>query len=303
MTPQQFADRVMLDENMWTTFLRRCEVIAAAHVYGHKHASTVAVAALRGMSLGLGFLTSLEVVQVIHGRPQVRGPSAVALIRARMPEAKLVCVTPDADKGTRAVWIMARPGGAEQEFVATIEGAKAAGLLKSPSWQKYPDRMLKWWAASIGCQELFGDVLMIAIHEDGEGEPSPPEDVPAVEVAEIVEVAEVGADAEEPQGEIVYMQADPLTAASTEAHQVGDEIAAGRAVECKCGTLVRAKSLTTDTGYRVMLEARKGETPWTSIWYSTACVTADDCKAAARYIGAIAWDRGPAYIEAQAGGG
>jgi hypothetical protein len=205
--------------------------------------------------MGLSMMESLELIKVLHGRPQIRGPQAVALVRARVPGVVMDCTesTPE-----RASWKMARPGHEPTEFVATIDEARAAGLLKSPTWSKYPARMLKWWAASTGTQELFGDVLTIAVSVDGtEDFDEVPEREPVVALEQVTPGA---------------IEPDVVTAPAAE---IGIAVAEGREAKLADGR-IRARSLRTDTGLRCLIEAKTDAEPaWRSIWYSPT-VSADE---------------------------
>jgi hypothetical protein len=72
-----------------------------------------------------------------------------------------------------AVWVMERPGWAPRFYVFTWHEAEAAGLpMRNENWDLYPDRCLKWQAASVGCQEMFGaDLEGLYLAEEIENAP------------------------------------------------------------------------------------------------------------------------------------
>jgi hypothetical protein len=314
---KDFADRVMLDDAAWQSFMRRCVVICKAGVYGHKSPETVAVAALRGMSLGLGFMESLDAVKVIHGTPQIRGAQAVALVRARLPGAQLECVTDDDKRHTEAVWNMARPGEDAKAFRVTLEDAQRAGLTKSQTWTKYTDRMLKWWAASIGCQELFGDVLSIAVESGGggdelEAEPAPVaelepvSDVPPPAQPQSAAIATQVVDAEVVEGDEsdlpVQLQGDPAiiqfidVSQDIEALEGGERLSMGEAVMTSDGIRVRAKSIRCDDGNRLSFEKQDGD-QWHGIFFGDVIADPFELRKQAKLLGAQIVKRGVSWIE------
>lgn len=266
MSPREFADRIMLDDGLWSSFMKRCQVIARAGVYGHQSPETVAVAALRGMSMGLSVMESLELVKVIHGRPQIRGPQAVALVRARLPGVVMDCTesTPEA-----ASWTMARPGGERRTFRATIGEARAADLLKSPVWKRHPARMLKWWAASQGTQELFGDVLTIAVTVEGEdAADTVPVSEPVVEVDRSLPLEAAGGIARVESAAESRGDAADAEVVTGPMRELAGLVADGSVASLADGR-IRARSIKTDGGVRCMIEAQDAEGgAWRSIWYS-----------------------------------
>lgn len=208
--------------------------------------------------MGLPFMQSLEMIKVIHGRPQIRGPQAVALIRARVPSAHLECVESSSEVAT---WHMARDGSAAPKaFTATIQEARDAGLLQSQVWKRYPAKMLKWWAASAGTAELFGDVLCgVSVASD---------DAQAVDVGEIA--ATPAPTPEVLEAEIVDTDAIAQTVASGGVGEVD-------------GTKIRARSLKREEGIRCVIEAMErdenGRTTWEAVWYS-AVLQPEDAQGA-----------------------
>ena len=175
MTREQYralADRLIFDKDAWDQYFARCECVVKAGMYGHKNASTVAVAGLKGMSLGMSFMEAIDRIKVIHGTPVIRGSAAINHIHERCKGAKCRCIT---STTTEAVWIMSRPGWEPKEFRFTWDDAIKAGLLKNEIYKLYPARCLKWQAASEGAQEMFGDVLSGLYFQEEIHDTPPPE--------------------------------------------------------------------------------------------------------------------------------
>lgn len=191
------SSALILDRGLWLQFFDRCKAMAAAQLYGHKRAETVAAAVLKGYSLGMDFMEALSKIKVIKGNPVLRGPNAIAHIHAVVPGARCRPVTstlraggphgelagfpgvdyadlvvrlqaehPECwvdgrlDPAKIAVWVMVRPDWEPTVYAFTLAQAERAGLLqRNENWRLYPDRCLKWQAASVGTQEMFGSEL------------------------------------------------------------------------------------------------------------------------------------------------
>jgi len=156
---REIAARVVIDDRAFGAFMHRCEMLAASAIYGHKSAETVAVAALKGMSMGYDMITSLTLIKVIHGTPSIRGPQALALIKNRVHKGENgdECIesTPD-----RCVWVLRRPGHPERTFTLLRSQIPEAQIAKNSLWKAYPARLLKWQCYSEGAQEIYADVLL-----------------------------------------------------------------------------------------------------------------------------------------------
>jgi hypothetical protein len=198
------GQQLILDDGVWASFYDRCRAMAAAQIFGHRNANTVAAVALKGFSLGMDFMEALSKIKLIENQPTLRGPNAVAHLLAVVPGAQIRCVTdqlrappreaPDKytivgfedvdrldlerriaelsderedlyifdrlDPCLISVWCMSRPGWPSQVYLFTYDQAERAGLPgKNDTWRHYPDRCLKWQAASVGVQEMFGAEL------------------------------------------------------------------------------------------------------------------------------------------------
>lgn len=120
---------------------------------GDPHAVLACI--LTGRELGLGPMQSLQMVNVIEGRPAASAQLMRALVnraghRVDVVEAKQDSVTMS---GTR------RDTGARATVTWTLDDAHRAGLDKNPAWSKYPRSMLLARATSELCRMLFADVI------------------------------------------------------------------------------------------------------------------------------------------------
>ena len=117
-------------------------------------------AILYGRESGLGPMTSLQMVDMVDGKPSMSAELMVSLVRRA--GHSLIATEWDSTictaKGKR------HDSGDEMEFTFTIEHAQAAGLVrKGSAWERYPHAMLWSRAASQLIRVLFPDVL-ISMH-------------------------------------------------------------------------------------------------------------------------------------------
>jgi hypothetical protein len=120
---------------------------------GDPHAVLACI--ITGSELGLSAMQSLQMINVIEGRPAMSAQLMRALVnraghRVDVVEAKQDSVTMS---GTR------RDTGARAAVTWTLDDARRAGLDKNPAWSKYPRSMLLARATSELCRMLFADII------------------------------------------------------------------------------------------------------------------------------------------------
>ena len=112
-----------------------------------------------GREMGLGPMQSMNMIDVIDGKPTL----SAELLTARIRDAghSLLCTEFTAEtvtaKGVR------RDNGDEMSITFTKEMAIRAGLAGKPNWQYYPEAMLWARAVSMLARMLFADVFA-AVH-------------------------------------------------------------------------------------------------------------------------------------------
>jgi hypothetical protein len=182
MTIAPYDDRPVRlpDTDTWTLVVEAVAVLATRIadtelVPDHLRNKPAAVAAviLYGREVGLPPMTALRTVYVANGRVGMHAEAMRGLALARGHE-----ITYREQTSAKCV-IAGRRRGVEawHEVTWTIDDARRANLLGSPSWTKYPRAMLKARATAELCRDLFGDVLggFEAVEEidDGEAAPEP----------------------------------------------------------------------------------------------------------------------------------
>lgn len=110
---------------------------------------------LTGRELGLGPMQSLQMINVIDGRPAIsaqlmralvyRAGHSISVVDATNDSVTLIGKRGDSDDAAQCVW--------------TLADAERAGLVKNPAWHKYPRSMLLARATSELCRMLFADVI------------------------------------------------------------------------------------------------------------------------------------------------
>lgn len=169
----------------WDVLNRQAAVLAQSRIVPrqyHDRPEDIIAAGLMGAEVGWGVMTSLQLIHVVEGKPEISAEGMVALIR-RAGHSITGQVSPEAAtvKGRRG------DNGDEMTFEFTQADAKRADLAGKQNWKRYPSAML--WARAVSQlgRMLFPDVLLGVSYVNGEisgadfdlGEPiiPPPVDV------------------------------------------------------------------------------------------------------------------------------
>jgi len=156
---QQLAEEVVFDPGRMAHLFKMCQAMASIGLCGHKSPESALSAVLFGLGLGMPPMQGLTSIQVIHGRPCLRGPAALAHITSLGHVLRVVTVERGEDPAKVAI-VETERDGRKKEFCGTREAVDRAGLPdKNPVWKSYPERCLKWHTVSEATQEVFGDLL------------------------------------------------------------------------------------------------------------------------------------------------
>lgn len=117
--------------------------------------ANVLVAMEYGEALGLAPMAAIQGITVIKGKPTASASLMAGLVRRAGHKLR---VTGDSK---RAECVIIRNDDPDFEFKAvwTLDRAKQAGLTSNPSWQKYPDAMLKARAISECARNACSEIL------------------------------------------------------------------------------------------------------------------------------------------------
>jgi len=170
---QQLAEEVIFDPERMAHLYKMCSAFASIGLCGHKSPESALSAVLFGLGLGMPPMQGLTAIQVIHGKPCLRGPAALAHITSIGHTLRVVTVERGEDPAKVAV-VETERDGRKKEFRGTREAVDRAGLpARNPVWDSYPERCLKWHVVSEATQEVFGDLLAGAyLVEEMEQSPS-----------------------------------------------------------------------------------------------------------------------------------
>lgn len=155
---------------------------------------------MAGAELGLGPMTSLQLIDVIQGRPALSPEGQRALVL----RAGHRIVPREMSATACTVWGKRTDTGDELTVTFTMDDAERAGLTGKQNWRQYPDSMLLARATAKLCRALFADVASgIGSYVPEElGHDSPVEAAPGV--VDVVEIGEPhSGDSTDPWGEAV----------------------------------------------------------------------------------------------------
>jgi hypothetical protein len=142
---------------------RRCETLCRSGVFRKfQNPEQAYVVALKGREMGLSFMQSIEMFDLIETKGQVqvtmKSQGMVAIIQ-KQEAAEYIFCKEYTDR--TATWVTKRKGREhEQSATFTIEMAEKRGLTRRPNWQSMPETMLMWRAASMLCRMAYPDVIM-----------------------------------------------------------------------------------------------------------------------------------------------
>ena len=169
----------------WDILNRQAVVLAQSRIVPRQyqdHPEDIIAAGLMGAEVGWGVMTSLNLIHVVEGRPEISAEGMVALIR-RAGHSLTGTVSPE------GAHVHGRRGdnGDEMDYAFTQDDAKRADLAGKQNHRRYPSSMM--WARAVSqlARMLFPDVLLGVSYVNGEisgadfdlGEPIIP---PAVDV-------------------------------------------------------------------------------------------------------------------------
>lgn len=164
-----------------TQLAQVAEMLVKSAFCGVKNPADALWIVATGHSLGIDPVTSLRGIHVISGKP-VLSADLMAAVAMRHPACEYLRVaemTPE-----RCVVHVKRHGWPEHTAVTFgLEDAKAAQLMKNPTWQKYPADMCKARAIARAARLAFPDALL-GVYVDGELDdvPAPPPAPEAINV-------------------------------------------------------------------------------------------------------------------------
>ena len=165
---------------------------AVSNMFGTKSKEQAMVVLMTGMELGFAPAQSMRGIHVINGKPSLSADMMVAVCKNR-PEicAYFQLVKSDADGATYKTQRIGEPEPVTMSF--TREEAKAAGLMKNPTWSAYPAAMCRARAASALARAVYSD-LILGLYTEEEAQAIQPINItPAYANSEPQVVSEIAA--------------------------------------------------------------------------------------------------------------
>lgn len=126
------------------------------------------VAAQYGADLGLRFMTAIQNIAIINGRPALPSDIKLAMVRSRKLLEKMTEATDEEIRQTGIAWCEMKRVGVDEPIrhAFSVEDAKAAGLWERRGSNNYPTpwvtfkwRMLSLKPRDMCLKDLFGDVF------------------------------------------------------------------------------------------------------------------------------------------------
>lgn len=140
-------------------------------------ASRVIVGIMKGAEIGLPPMAALSTIAIINGRACLWGDGAMAVIQntGNLEWIKESFEGEPMTDGWTAVCIIKRRGQSEPyERRFSWADATRAKLTSKGPWREYPQRMMRWRAASWAMRDSFADALMgLSIAEEAQDMPTP----------------------------------------------------------------------------------------------------------------------------------
>lgn len=122
-----------------------------------KGAEQVMMILMRGRELGFGATTSLDLIEMIQGKPTMK---AVGLLGKVMSSPKCEYITCTELSSKSCTWVTKRLGSPhESKRVFTIDDADKMGLTGKDNWKKQPDTMLQWRCVSALIRQVYPDLI------------------------------------------------------------------------------------------------------------------------------------------------
>ena len=134
------------------------------------NAQAVCIKIQMGLEVGLSYMSALQSISVINGRPAIFGDMPLTIVRGSgllvdFKETEIGNTDADGEFIKDDDWgwtceATRSDTGETRSYTFTVDDAKTAGLWKKVGpWTNYPGRMLMFRARSWVLRDLFGDVL------------------------------------------------------------------------------------------------------------------------------------------------
>ena len=163
--------------------------------------SDIFIIMLKGLEVGLEPIASMDLIDVIKGKPSLKPQGMLSLIWG----SGLLETLNITDDGNTCKVMIKRQGVSVHTETFSAEDAQKMGLAGRDSWKKQPATMRKWRAISAACRIVFPDVI--------QGMYIPEEIGPELPVSD---QGEIVTDLLDSGDDVVKEQSEPVTSTTPE---------------------------------------------------------------------------------------
>ena len=122
-----------------------------------KGVAQITLAILQSLELGIPVLQGLQGMAVIKGQITVRPELGLAMVQPELDSKKTEYEGEGESRSCTQT--LKRKGRGAHSYSFNIQDAQRAGLLSSPAWRSYPDRMLYHRALGFALRGEFPDII------------------------------------------------------------------------------------------------------------------------------------------------
>lgn len=119
---------------------------------------------LAGAELGLAPMTAIRGIHLIQGKMSLSADLMGALVNRSTACEYLTLIESTATLATYETKRRGSPAPTRMSF--TIEQARRAGVLENPTWQRYPEAMLRARCLAVICRAVYPDLCLGLYDED-----------------------------------------------------------------------------------------------------------------------------------------
>jgi hypothetical protein len=151
-----------IELHTWDDIVERAKFLASSPLLPEAirgNVPSVAIIIQMGHELGIGPMQAVNGINVIKGKPSVSPELAIALIRARAPDAYIKFN--EASESKVSVTMARSKNDLDQSFTSvwTLQRAAQMGLANNHNYKSQPATMLKWRAVGEAARTVFPDVM------------------------------------------------------------------------------------------------------------------------------------------------
>lgn len=193
---------------------------------------------LAGAELGLAPMTAIRGIHLIQGKMSLSADLMGALCQRSSACEYLTLIESTSTIATYETKRRGAPAPVRMSF--TIDQARVAGVLANPTWQKYPEAMLRARCLAVICRAVYPD-LCLGLYDEDSGEIVEGTSTPIHDSKPTEQAAHVAAVADKLRTMVAVHDPNPLPV--VEGEIVAEPAAAAVAAGARELDMMRAKAL------------------------------------------------------------